>query len=732
MRKQWTRVKRGSTRNTNSSAVLQAVIIKVEAFITRCETILKPLRPNNCWDMQDGQLERLQLVRWLIHSQYDSIFAELLEANPDLTDILRSLTSNNYTPGDEEQYEIKREFRLSTAAALLIRNHNPHHLPALNVILTIYIYQHKVPQFTWNLLCAMRLCLSRTWLHEKLLPIARQEGTPCPYSIIPFVGGAAFDNWTLQVAYKGLQTISNDGYRLDMTNWLSISLPTAVFEGIPGVTMQQAMDRLDQDLHTGAKICCHQCSVDCGGVGLQGDQEVNIFRSNFDKYSLVHLFDPEHPEILANKERRFVSFITLAKGEKLFERPSHTNTYGRTHRTYRTPIWDKLQSSEEDCKDEIDTIRAHPDHCSQAVLFLGEDGLSTIRHATILETGYNEYLFTKPATIPMQGDLHNGFHFMHSGWRNYEEVMDKLLRQCQHSACFAGTRNQMGNLRDPIARDYNLYKHACCITMRAVSEWFVLISESPGGVEIEEPIELFVEAISKNVDTLVLYNFLDDFCFHWWQMIQLTRSNEEDDGTGEPADIDLLWREAMAGFRTSDGNKTHYGWLAVFKLFWSNSLVGGLQIIHSELRTLSLSGNPSCQVGWDMLPEHFNKILHDGINPPVSRPYVEEFCQNLNFTDLVCDKFRTALPMGERKPQHFMKNIDEDVGFIKDWLVREVGGNWYEATAQRTIPHSVFLNHRATRTPHQQMMDTAFGRGSRRETYAEYVRRHLENKIPWM
>ena len=79
-----------------------------------------------------------------------------------------------------------------------------------------------------------------------------------------------------------------------------------------------------------------------------------------------------------------------------------------------------------------------------------------------------------------------------------------------------------------------------------------------------------------------------------------------------------------------------------------------------------------------------------------------------------------------------MKNIDEDVGFIKDWLVREVGGNWYEATAQRTIPHSVFLNHRATRTPHQQMMDTAFGRGSRRETYAEYVRRHLENKIPWM
>ena len=131
MRKQWTRVKQGSTRNTNSSAVLQSVIIKVEAFITRCETILKPLRPNNCWDMQDGQLERLQLVRWLIHSQYDSIFAELLEANPDLTDILRSLTSNNYTPGDEEQYEIKREFRLSTAASLLIRNHNPHHLPAL-------------------------------------------------------------------------------------------------------------------------------------------------------------------------------------------------------------------------------------------------------------------------------------------------------------------------------------------------------------------------------------------------------------------------------------------------------------------------------------------------------------------------------------------------------------------------------------------------------------------------
>ena len=251
MRKAWTHTKRTSTKATTAASV-QALMAKVEAFITRCESILKPLRPNNCWNMQDGQLERLQLVRWLIHSDYNSIFVELLEANPDLADILRSLTSNKYTPDDEEQYEIKREFRLSSAAALLIRNHNPHHLPALNVILTIYIYQHKVPQFTWDLLCAMRLCLSRWWLHEQLLPIARQEGTPCPYSTIPFVGGAAFDNWTLQVAYKGLQTICNDGYRLDMTNWVSIWLPKAVFEGIPGVTVQQAIDQLDQDLHTGA------------------------------------------------------------------------------------------------------------------------------------------------------------------------------------------------------------------------------------------------------------------------------------------------------------------------------------------------------------------------------------------------------------------------------------------------------------------------------------------------
>ena len=157
-----------------------------------------------------------------------------------------------------------------------------------------------------------------------------------------------------------------------------------------------------------------------------------------------------------------------------------------------------------------------------------------------------------------------------------------------------------------------------------------------------------------------------------------------------------------------------------------------MQTTHSELRTLNLSGNKSHQVGWDMFPEHFNLLMHDGLNPPVSRPYVEEFAQNLNFTDLVCDKFKRALPMAERKPQHFMKKIDADVEAVKAFLRGEVGSNWYQATAQRTIPSSKFLNHRATKTPHQHMMDNAFGRGARPETYAECVRRHLDSKIPWM
>ena len=68
----------------------------------------------------------------------------------------------------------------------------------------------------------------------------------------------------------------------------------------------------------------------------------------------------------------------------------------------------RLQSSMEDVVVEVDHIRGHDDHKNSYVIFMGEDGLSTMRHATLLERGPRGYLYTTPATIPMQGEKPHG------------------------------------------------------------------------------------------------------------------------------------------------------------------------------------------------------------------------------------------------------------------------------------------------------------------------------------
>ena len=66
--------------------------------------------------------------------------------------------------------------------------------------------------------------LSERWVREFLID-ARAWRPPPSYEVIPGVVVAVFDNLSMKVDYSSYSTEGETGHKLDMTNWLSTTVP---------------------------------------------------------------------------------------------------------------------------------------------------------------------------------------------------------------------------------------------------------------------------------------------------------------------------------------------------------------------------------------------------------------------------------------------------------------------------------------------------------------------------
>ena len=100
-------------------------------------------------------------------------------------------------------------------------------MPLFIVLRSIYSYHHGMHRESWNFESAVKLLASHRWTEEVIkLSICHNPGPP--FEALPFVSGVVFDNFTIQVDYKSLHDLDHNGYRLDMTNWGSVTIPQAV------------------------------------------------------------------------------------------------------------------------------------------------------------------------------------------------------------------------------------------------------------------------------------------------------------------------------------------------------------------------------------------------------------------------------------------------------------------------------------------------------------------------
>ena len=690
-RGKWTHTKRkiGQTKD----AALAGLIARVEQMLSMLERAYSPANPKRCFDMSDGQDELDAMIDWLYAGDFSECIDELLDCNPDLLEVLECQTTNSThhaVPIKMGLYgDSSRKLVMASLVSKVLRVRNQFKIPPLTAIITSEFHRVHVNEFVWELMCSTRDVGSRQWWTTTVLPRARLRHPGCPHETVVGVTAACLDNCTFQVAYQGLETLEEDGYRMDMTNWLTLYLHADMSPRM-GLNFKQIL--------------------------TQGDGSIQLFKPGFDKYTIADLFDADGDAITTHRARRFERLMRAAAVGRLFTKSNRPPSYGKTHMRIHRPMFGKLQSSEVDVEEEVEIMRAHPDHAKSAAVFACGDGLWNMRLNTLVQEDHPHYLASAPAVIPMVGEHpHGTFHFLHAGERNYRQVFANLRTIAGHKACKG----------DPKVEEYNNWKHALCICMRGVVGW--LVQASTDGHDVGAYAH-FEGAVSENIDTLLLFEFLNHFCFPWLDFKQAVNEHASADH------LDMCWREFLPMMRTLDGHKTQYGVMAVVHIYWGQALVGELAHLRQEMRCVALSNNASSMVGVDMPVEKVNRMAKQTINPPVTEEHVATTMEDLNFEIAVHDGL-SALVRSHRSARKlgYIKAVDTEVARIVAWLNNAVGETWDEITTPKQ--HSALLQTRwgdDRKTPAQTASAIARGQVERHESQREYVCRTLERKITWM
>ena len=334
--------------------------------------------------------------------------------------------------------------------------------------------------------------------------------------------------------------------------------------------------------------------------------------------------------------------------------------------TYHTPMWGVQQSSYEDVEAELNTLRNR--HLDKQVLFVGGDGLSVIRVNWLLQKHPDLYIDSAPVIIPVQGEAPHGvFHVMHAGWRLYL----RFIRKC---ALFLDPRGEHINrmvLDDPPVKDFNNSMHFIYRMTRACAEYLVYISGTPGGIDLDSPLD-FIDACEQNIDLKWLVYFLYDYAFMLMEFKHAVRDNLS-------ADLDLLWREFLHLGRPNTSNKNLYCPMAIMRVFWSDAMRPELKHLYVQMRSIPMTYNPGARVGWDTPVEWLNGAITEGVQVRVSEERIERFVDRFALLCANDDAMRATLHPKDGSSAK-MKSIDNDVALLKGFFMDTIGSDWNEAT----------------------------------------------------
>jgi hypothetical protein len=447
-----------------------------------------------------------------------------------------------------------------------------------------------------------------------------------------------------------------------------------------------------------------------------------MFKRAFDKYSIIPLFHPDNPEILNNKVERFARF--MAQPNRMFARSNILPEFGKSHITWRKPIFGRLQSSNDDVEAEIDIIRAHPAHCDSVLIMLGGDGLTEMRAEHAIARNPAKYLLQCPMLLPHRGDHpHGSNHILHGNWRLWWEWLDEIFQGCDLDAHVK---------KDFSVSEFKQADWAICIVMRAIAEF--LDEVSTGGPIPTAMVTQYLQALSPNLDAAYLVHFLYDFAFMYWQFRKAVRAKDYEK-------LDLVWRESLGPFNTTEGHKTQYAPMNVTHIYRMQALVPELKAMVDKMRVLHLSNRADSGVGWDMPVEKLNLYLRNTVKLPYEE-LIERAVSYHNFTGPVANAFQGLMHWNRAtaRPQE-MRDITRTVDKLKDFLYKKLifkgvfgplqHSHW-EVLIAPSLQSIIRPSLRGKKTPWQKSYEALIPPpNSNKEHFEVFVRRHLDNRVTW-
>jgi hypothetical protein len=209
---------------------LSSNLANISARLERHEQALYPVAGAGCFNMMTPGTEDLdELIDYCWSADYSGCCSDTLDANMELHELLGAKTKNTYIAEDLVKFTMMKELQLTNLIGYLMRIQNQCFMPKLIVIRTVVQGEkRKMCVQTWDDRSVNKEMVSRTWMKGTFLPRAVKRDPGSKYPLIPLIGAAALDNFTLQCNYHGVQRLESDGWRLDMTNWATIGIPKAI------------------------------------------------------------------------------------------------------------------------------------------------------------------------------------------------------------------------------------------------------------------------------------------------------------------------------------------------------------------------------------------------------------------------------------------------------------------------------------------------------------------------
>ena len=504
-------------------------------------------------------------------------------------------------------------------------------MPLVTAALSILAETNQVPREFWLAVRAFfhGAVAVESWV-DGVLEVAR-ELRPLPsYELLDGVAVGVFDNLSMKMNYGSYMREGGSGELKHMTNWFYCRLPRHL--AAPGF-----------DAHALAS-------------------RSSFFRTDRSLSQFCRSFYLDSDEVAANRSARWTKWLRAIQNGVHLQRPAVRPAW-RPQKIYQPPIFDRLQSSYEDVRFELNEMRnALPGY---RFLFVAGDGLSLMRMNHLLKHESDKYFDNSPAIIPIQGEHPHGlFHGMHCQWRLYRPFIMKC-------ASVVGN-NQVKS--DPSVSDLNVTRFFLLVVLtRACGEYLLEICRGNPFADWDDPGPFMAKA-EANTNFDWLCHFLHDCSFFVLEFLESVRGFES-------RKIDVLWREFFSAAHTDTAHKTQYVGMAILRTFWGQAMLPELDELYHRIRSVPSGDHDGSGVGWDWPIENLNGAIKSHVDMHVSEEQINKFVSNWALLEEVQRHMREIL-YSNRAERHWRgRDVDEDVKALIKFFRENIGATWEEATS---------------------------------------------------